>query len=270
MTLRNRVAFAETGLTVAYRASTEPQILEIRAKCPRKPPKTLAGMLFKVLTNCTSKGAGGGEEFAPGQVRFKHVSGPLNDNERAAAGPEWVWKVEVASLAPRYIRNIVEHLSLCGGGGCLLKSMSIIGELGLDDTPMSVRERDVVGWLADPLAWPRAWAKPPFDVKDVVSNGGVSIRLKMGAPITQELNDRVTNELLDAWSSEIAVYVARDGSGGRMIVRPSLSASKTTYAMHYNHFTFEPKPTRDMLVNMLVWFHDNACPIIEAELGFEA
>jgi hypothetical protein len=270
MKLRKRIAFAKKGLAVAYRASAESQVLEIRTKCGEKRGDSIAPMIFREMLNCTSKGIGGGAEFDPSAVRFKHLKGPVADDDAGAAGPEWRWKVEVASLSPRYMRNIVEQLSLCPGGDVLLETLSIQGTLKLDDTTMSVRESDVVGWLGDPLAWPGAWSSPGFKIKDVVSNGGVTIRLKMKGPVTPELTASISGELLDAWGSEIAVYVGRDGAGGRMGIRPKSTANKTTLVMHYDYFTFEPKPTRDMLVNVLAWFHANVSPIAEAELAFEA
>jgi hypothetical protein len=267
--LRSRLAFAPTGLSVAYRASPKPQLVEIVARCVRKPQrKVLAGLLFEHMARCIAKGAGGGREFAPAQVRFERLGGPLEEDDARSVGREWRWKVKVAGLSPRYVRNVVEHLSLCGGGDTPLESLSVRGELPLDDGPMSVREDDVLGWLTDVRAWPGAWPAPGFAVKDVVTKAGVAVRVTMAKPITADVTKRMKHELLEAWSAEIALYAARDGTRGGMS-QPSFWTRGATFELRYGQFTYEPGPTRDMLLNMLVWFHERVSPIAEVEMGFE-
>lgn len=266
MALRKRVLFAKKNLVVAYRASAEPQVLHIAVDIAAKYHGSAASKFFGFIDN-SQFGSLSGSEFLPSQSGATHLKGPMNDGDKGAEGPKYRWEAEVRAMSPMYIRNLVELFSLAGGSVQPTKSMSITGSLKVDDTPMSVREADVLPWLEDPDAWVGAYPAPPFKVKDIAQPSGVSLRLKLKGAATKEAYDALQTMLV-VWADEISIYLTAEDLPGAMQIMPQMAKSKTALTAHWPYFTFLAKPTRDLLVNMLIGFHEKHAKIAEAELGF--
>jgi len=258
--------FVDGNLTVAYRASAEPQTLDVHVKCAGKPMEVHAPMHARGIAKAATVGAIGGAEFHPTAGVAKLLSGPLDPP--ASEGPEWHYSFEVASMSPRYIRNIVHRMAYAGARTPPV-SMSIVGSLAIDDTPMSITERTIAAKIDDPYFFPEAWPKPPFAVQVVAPKPeGVTLKIKVAGSIEPPTKAAMV-QLVQSWSNHIALYLDGNGLPGRMVINPKTSNNKTTFTMFYNLFTFEPKPARDMLVNMLIHFHEKVAPLAEVELGFQ-
>src|SRR5262249_16178408 len=99
------------------------------------------------------------------------------------------------------------------------------------------------------------------------AKNGVTLRIKMVDPIEPGTKTAMGN-LLHAWANHIGLYLDPNGLPGRMVISPKMSNNKTTFTMFYNLFTYEPKPAREMLVNLLVYFHEKVSPVAQAEFEF--
>jgi hypothetical protein len=175
----------------------------------------------------------------------------------------------VSALSPAYIKNVVKRFALLGNVSNPVLSMRITGSLPLDTSPLSVSEAQVLPWLEDPRAWPAVWSAPPFEVVDHDIAGGVWLRLLFTDPTSVDTY-RAFTSLLYSWCSEVAYHPPAEEGGdpGVMQVMPQLARNHTTLSARYREFRYLGGPARDLIINMLVRFHHEVCPVSRVELGF--
>lgn len=266
-----RMEFAKDHLSVAYRGSLEKQALDIRLKIQSKAPGPTGVGVMMSLIRAINQGLAGGAEFHPAKGSAKHVSGPLKSDEPSARGPNFAWKLDVAGVSPLFVRTVIESLRVYGFPQPVV-SMSIAGALPLDDTALSIRERDVLPWLAswceDVGHYPKAWPTPSLPIKRIGSPRGASIRLKLaGGAVTKAITDKLVKHLGD-WTASVLWYPNASMSGpGKMDFIPKIAQSKAELTARYDVFDYVPGPTGDMLVNLIEHFHTKVAALGEATIA---
>ena len=266
-----RMEFAKDHLAVAYRGSLEKQTLDVRLKIPSKAPGPtgVGGML--AIVSAINEGLAGGAEFHPAKGRAKVLSGPLKSAAPGARGPSFAWKLEIAGVSPLFLRILIEAFRVFGFPQPVV-SMSITGSLPLDDTPLSIHEREILPWLAtwceDVTHYPKAWPAPSIPIKRIDGPRGASIRLKLaGGAVTKVIADNLIRHL-GAWTFSVLSYPNRSlGGPGHMQFIPKMAQSKTELTARFDDFDYVPGPNGDMLVNLLERFHTKVAPLAEATIA---
>jgi hypothetical protein len=260
--------FASRALRVSYCASAAPQELVIDVTAAAAPVAPFAGWSMQAVCAAINLGAAGGAVFPPAAGVAELVSGPWTELD--GAGPSYSWVLRVASVDPRFIRNMVEELRRSGFDQ-QVTWMSIQGALPLDGTSMSVREAEVRAWLDDPDAYPGTWPALPFAVRqgDRGASGLVG-HLRVAATSAIDVATRTRLEELSVhWLNSIrnvpSVYGGLvDFDPNRML--PHFAQSKTELRAQFPELPQLPAPSRAMLANMLARFHETVLPLAEVEL----
>lgn len=256
-------------LDVAYRGSTEPQILDVGVELAGPAELPLAPWAIGSLVDCINRGLAGGSEFAPVQGRAKLEAGPTGQEARPGPGelgPKYAFRLAVAGMSPRFVRVFADHLAASGHPHALL-SLSIVGSLPVDRSPLSVREDLLARWLDDPNAYPAAFREPGFRVvlKSVPRGATVRVRLAGGRmdDVAPELE-----ETFSAWQSAVLTYPnARQNGRGVMAPHASFARSRTELFAKVSLFDHAREPARAALVNALARFHAEIAPLAAVEVA---
>ncbi|WP_437765659.1 hypothetical protein WMF27_28740 [Sorangium sp. So ce281] len=267
MPLLDALDFVKTDLVVRYRASAEPQELSIDVKLARKAGKERAPQIVASLIDTITFGAAGGAEFAPWLGDAELISGPWDPPE--SLGPSLSYRLRVAAASPLYIRSMVENLRGVGFRS-KVKSMSILGSLAPDASPLSVHEGHVRAWLDDPTAHCGAWPEVPFPLKTRRTDETAELRVVLAKGLTPKLREDL--EVLSyAWLNAVDDYVDEDGEQvdlHRIDLRfPTFGRTKTEFRASFKEFLHVREPSRAVLSNMLVRFHHRVAKIAEAEIA---
>ncbi|MCA9622745.1 MAG: hypothetical protein KC731_27185 [Myxococcales bacterium] len=265
MNRQHRTAVTRGGLTVRYRASPEPQLVDISLALADPYPALKAQGVIEALLVAANAGAAGGAILSPLAGGGRLVAGPTDP--ASDEGPLWRWQVELAGVCPRYWRHFCDDASLAGGGTVALAQLGIVGQLPLDDTPMSLRENELGRWFEGLDTWAERWPSPPFRVLDVAQPAGVSCRLRFSVDTTVDLLVQV-EQLFDRWCLLVSPQYREDGFPGAMQLAPQIVRNRREIAAHHTFFKYAPGPPGDLLHNMLVRFHHDVAPIETVELGF--
>lgn len=269
MPLLDLLEFAPRGLSVAYRASSAPQEVAVALRTTRAGlEETACDILVEGLVEAVRRGAAGSDLFDPAAASARLVRGDLGGDTPALS-----FVLELAGVAPVFLRCVVEALRDAGGPGNPVEAMQIFGALALDDSPLSIREGQVLAWLDDPspAAYPRRWPHVPFAVRE-----GEAV----GAAITVRLADKVTRALdeelqatIFTWLELTNRYVNHYGepvasSPDHMArLMPRFARSGRELRVRIEEFTRATVPSRDVLVNMLASFHAAHARVTDVEIA---
>lgn len=259
MPILNALDFANKNLTVHYRGSLEPQELEIAVETGGPTQFDTAAIVMEIVSAVVNFGGAGSSVFPPTAGKWEVKKAPL---PKAKKGPNYKWLVEVAGVAPIYMRTIVEKLR-AAGHAAPVKAMRIVGSLPSDRGRNTITEDDVRNWLEDPRAYPEQWVDPGFPllVRDATNNS-VSVTLDVGKPIGPKMNDRL-KELFIRWKSATDEYVGVDGQSVHALHQlfPKFANTKTQFRAAIDSFIHVMVPSRNVLINMLSRFHTETAPI---------
>jgi hypothetical protein len=180
--------------------------------------------------------------------------------------------MDVTGVSPRFLPILIQSLSVTSFLTPVV-SMSIVGSLKLDDTSLSVRENEVLTWLAtrykDVAHYPKAWPKPSLPIDRIDSPRGGSIRLRLaGGVVTKAMAGRFF-KYLGAWGYSVHWYPNR-GMNGPGSMEYLVEHSKTELTARFETFDYVPGPTGDMLVNLIERFHTKVAPLAEATIALPA
>lgn len=270
MPILSFMEFANHSLRVKYRAAAEPQTLDVLVTVEAEPFAVYAPWAMTSIVESCNRGAAAGSLFAPSDCLMRVLSGPLTEQEAQAAGLHYAWKLEVASVAPEFIRLMVEELRRCGFDKRVV-SMDIRGSLPLDDTVASVDEKSIRGWLNGIDAYPGVTPQLPFryapgpkhpDRHDV----GFCVDLldPVLPPVLEQLE-----ELAVRWMNAVRNYASEDGAEVVVdlnITLPHCAAGGARFRALFQEFRHNAR-SADVLLNMLSRFHTTVAPIVAAEIS---
>lgn len=266
MPLLNELDFAATGLFVDYRASGAPQELVIEVEVSEPPEYPAAISSLATILKTINLGGAGGAIFPPSSCAARLLEGPWWQTEGDLA-TTYRWRLEVAAVAPRFLRNMVEELRRCGAQGSVV-SLRIAGALLPGDDALSVRQPQIRAWLDDPTAYPEAWPRLDFKLLRREARKGVPLRVRLSSMISAKLRDGL-EELAMGWKNAVRDYVDAFGNEVELdpFALPRFGKSKDEFRAWFEDFNHAPEPSLAMLCNMLTRFHETAAPIVEVEVG---
>jgi hypothetical protein len=267
MPLLSNLEFAKNDLIVAYRGSAEPQELTIELKTSGVAREEAAPQIIALFMGLSAFGGLGGDDFPPSASSVERISGPWDPPQ--SLGPHYHYVLKVAGVSPLFLRTLVEWLRWAGHKSRKTNHVSIVGSLLPDDTPLSVTETHVRAWLDDPKAYLKRWPKVPFPIKESPATG-VDLRLRVGAKVDAELREKFMGYCF-AWLNATQDYVTADGEEAELLPPakrfPKIGGSKSELSASFADYLNARDPAEDVLVNMLVHFHENVCPILEADIS---
>lgn len=246
-------------LDVAYRGSLESQMLDVVVKTDGAPELPLAQWAIESLVSCINRGLAGGAEFAPteGQAVLEKAESLPNVQS---------FRMVLRAVSPRFMRVIVEHLA-ASAHPHRVTSISIFGSLPTDATPLSVREPQVVAWLADAEAYPRAFPNPPFRVTMKHIPRGATLKVMVAGGRLEEVAPAL-EEAFSAWQTAVLTYptLAKQGRG---FAAPHATFARTRTELFAKLALFDHtrEPARNALVNALARFHATVAPIAAVEIA---
>ncbi|MEZ4447375.1 MAG: hypothetical protein R3B72_50330 [Polyangiaceae bacterium] len=257
---------AQGGLRVAYRASPTVQDLDVLIVARGVPSKGAANWYLQNLVDVVNAGGAGGSLFPPSNGFMEMTAGPTSDAEALRADHRATFRV--ASVAPLFLRTIVEDLRYVNVEEPVVE-LSIAGSLPVDDTDLSVTERDVRGWLDDPLAYLPAWPSPGFPIDFDDPREGAGLRIVLEDPITPALRDAL-EELSVRWLCAIRNYVGFDGrevEPNPGLQLPRFGQGRREFRAAFDEFRWARQSSRDVIVNLLTRFHERVARIAEVEVA---
>jgi hypothetical protein len=263
--------FTKNNLRIRYRASAEPQELDVDIRTRGIIPIDFAGVALRRIMDIVTFGAAGSSVFAPSVGAAKVLSGPpLAPIGLPSYGPDYHWTLEVAGIAPVTFRTFVEQLRISGGYLVPVESLSLTGSLPLGDTPLSITEQQVKSWLDDPKAYAEEWPAPGFTVLRGDVAEGATLRILLADEITAELSEALKTICL-AWVNVTSEYVSESGDLVRVLPDlkdlPLFGLGKRELSARYRAFPRRRAPSRAVIVNMLERFHQTVAKIVEVEVG---
>ena len=257
-----------TTLDVGFRASAEPQTLDIRVKTGGVAELPLAPWAIGSLIECVNRGLAGGAELAPWTGSAALEAGPTGEGaeQPGERGPDYAFRLRVAGISPRFVRSIVESLASCARPQACL-GVVVVGSLPLDGSPMSVRSSQVAEWLEDAGAYPQAWGSPGFRLVDEVAARGAAVRVTLRSARVDEVAVELERSI-EAWLSAI-LTMPNLAKTARGCAAPQAVFARTgaDFLARLELFDHAPGPARAALVNALAWLHARVTPIAEARIA---
>jgi hypothetical protein len=185
-------------------------------------------------------------------------------------GPSYRFEFPHAAFAPVMLRLMIEELRWIGLDQAV-EGMVIRGSLALDDSPLSITEREVKGWLDDPTAYPKVWPELGFRVSDRSAVKGAFVRVRFTQDLPRELWD-LADDVVDGWFEVLGNYVSESSHevvpippGG--YVRPESAFARREVVYRLEKFPYVKKPSRDLLLNTLCRFHHEVASIESVEVA---
>jgi hypothetical protein len=265
MPILNWLEFTEKKLAVSYRASAEPQQVDIDLVLNHVAGVPRAWTSISSIVGYINGGMGGSDVFAPSAGQAELLT-PFQ--EKGVRGPKYHYKLRMASAAPIFIRTIVEELRGAGWQEPI-KSLKIIGSLPTDASDLSVTETRVRDWLEDPTAYARRWSKLGFAARQEDKGAaGVTFRMVFGKPLTVALKGKLRDRVL-SWHNMSDLYVNPAGKFERIKLGqalPRYAFTKREMTVRIERFDRTHEPASALLVNMLQRVHDELIPIGNVEL----
>ena len=250
-------------LDVAYRGSLESQTLDVVVKTDGPPELPLAQWAIESVVSCINRGLAGGAEFDPSQgqalLERAEPGSTLQPNVQS-------FRMVVRAMSPRFVRVIVEHLAASAHPN-RVTSISVFGTLPTDVTPLSCREPQVMAWLDDADAYPRAFPNPPFQVTLKHIPRGATMKVTVAGGRLEEVAPAL-EETFSAWQTAVLTYPTL-GKKGRGVSAPhaSFARTRTELFAKLSLFDHTRAPARDALVNALMRFHATVAPIASVEIA---
>jgi len=260
------VDYIDKTLSVAYRASEEPQelLFEVQFSKPREPRVTLADINFDLVR----RGIAGDQHFDPAKGALEILEGDPNTLEPSTLHS---YRLRVAHVSPLFIRQLATFpwgLGIPPNPPNIPERITIRGSLPLDDSPLSVREGDIVRWLRDPQCFSDAWEKVDFKVTQARVRRGLTIRLRL-TDVATEQQEKVFEEGVGFLSM---VYMclpnfAKDGDYRLYTLLPSILRGERELSARYGFFDVDPTAAADHIINYVHRFSKEVAPVQELVLG---
>lgn len=256
------------ALDIAYRASDAPQIVDVRVALDGEAAVPLGPWAISSLVRCVNRGLAGGADFAPWAGAAKIEAGPTGEGEPAPGelGPTWAWRLSLAGVSSRFLRVLVENLA-ASGRPSRVRSISIVGTLPPDGSPLSARDRDVAAWLEDADAYPGAWSNPGFAVSTRSIPRGATMRVTLAGKTTDEVGGEL-EELFSAWQDAVLTYPnAARTTRGVMDPHATFARSRVEVFAKVGLFDHAREAPRAALLNALARFHATTAKIAQVEIA---
>jgi hypothetical protein len=250
-----KLEYVHKNLSVAYRSSLERQRIDIQMTSSEM---SSAYVQMLALVRHINSGAASGSEFPPESSFAKIIRDTPDKN-----GPNYDWQLEIAGMSPKFIRQFVERLRGVSRKGYAM-SLAIRGSFALDESPLSVTEREVIAWLDDPNAYPGAWPSPGFPVEREFPPKGASVRVRLAGKANKKILSGFRN-VLAIWSNlTLEFFDAKGEQMGRSDFNPSIAASGVELSARYGIFDRVREPSAAALINLLGRLHHDVAPIEKA------
>lgn len=262
---RERLEFVPDGLSVAYRASAEPQIVRVRF-VSKSPPSQNDVLRFQSLLDAVEGGLAGGAEFAPWASKMEYGGPP--SVETTALGTATLIPLKVRAVSPLFVRHMVEELRYLGGDAGIVE-LSIFGDLAPDGGPLSVREADVRAWLDDPNAFPGRYSSLGFPYRVDRRARGATLRVTLGEPLTSDASDWLEGAYC-AWLAGIRRWVTttgvdpEDDAVGEL---PRIGVRRDEFWVWSRDLFRSRGPAADALLNALGKVHAERVKLAEVVVG---
>ena len=143
--------YIKTGLSISYRGSPEPQLVQVRFKLSQAAPNGLTPHRVSMFVAHVKLGAYGGAEFAPESGDASLVEGSFDVVGPGSRGPDFAWTLRLAGVSPHAWRVFVDLPSK------LFEQCEIVGDLAPSDPATSVVTSQLVAWIQDPKHYPGRW-----------------------------------------------------------------------------------------------------------------
>ena len=246
---------AGVSLDVAYRGSAEPQTLDIGIELAGEAELPLAPWAIGRFVAAINRGLAGSADFAPASGRAV-----LEADAPKPLGPSYTFRLEVTGVSPIFLRVLVEKLAGCGHPHAL-EAISIVGSLPPDGTRLSVRDRELRGWLAEPGAYPLVWPEPGFDVETRPAPRGASVKVALAQSNVDEVGEEL-EATISTWHSVLLGY-GDARRRGRGVSEPHATFARTRRDLFakIGLFDHDRGPARAALVNTLARFHVAIAPL---------
>jgi hypothetical protein len=266
MPLLNALDFAADRLLVSYRASPEPQNVTLHFEL--KGASNGQPIAFFAIWSQIHLGMAGSDVFAPTACDATRPHGKFLSQGRVTPKEYKVVLTDVRGVAPIHLRLLIERLRMVGGN-TELASLDIRGDLPVDESPLSVSERQVRQWLDDPAAYPRRWPKLSFPVEEKEFTGkGVSAHIGFAdAPDDQKKADLEMRVL--EWRNAAVNYVSDDGEFVPQKLGPTMPKvvwKKSEAVASIELFEHAREPSMNLLLNVLERAHHEIGPITHVTL----
>jgi hypothetical protein len=263
MILSPKLTVSSSQISARYRASPEPQAVDMEITTSTSRPLEMMGVFFKIWIKAMNQGGGGSDMFSPLDGKAKLLSEPAAD----FAGTSFAWRFSLQSIAPIALRDVMARLSLQPRGGGFIEHFRLVGSLPLDDSPLSVSERDFLRWFDDTSAYPKLWGgAAPFEIVGQEIENAARIRVTLTGGTTPELQS-AWNDQLGVWTMLISLYPDRFLKAWGQSATPNRARNKSQLTATYPLFTFDIDPPRNTLITMMIWFHHNVSAIKKLEIA---
>lgn len=265
MPLLNRLEFAQHNLRVAYRSSLEPQVMTIDIGTAGRALRPLAGGYIWAVRRWLRSGVAGSDVFPPWLPWIEKGVEPETYEEET--GPSYHFEFPHAGFAPPMIRLLVELFRKIGVNQPV-EGMVLKGSLPLDDSPLSITEREVKRWLDDPTAYPKVWPELGFEVIDRSAGKGAFVRMRLASDFSRDAWD-MAHDPINEWFEVLTDYVSE---ATHEVVPTQHHAPESAFARRevvyrLEKFPYVKKPSRDLLLNTLCRFHHEVARIESVEVA---
>jgi hypothetical protein len=252
------MGFVFDKLELRYRASPEPQVLRVRSRYASPLERGNQNDVFAWAAE--RNGLGGGAEFAPSAVRMKALAGDFASLKGGpVTGTDFSFDFEVASLSPKYLRNMIESMRPC-------VSLSMVGDLPLDDTPLSITELDMQKWVPSGAkeTYLGLYEPVPFPVEEGTLTKGASLRIFFEGPLDPGLVDRPAGlawRMSSVTGRMVFLLDPTETKVGSLALVPRLSKGTADLAVKWERFNVVHEPARALLLNMCTHIHETVQPV---------
>ena len=261
MILNPKLAVTPSQISVRYRATPEPQEIEMEVTTSVARPLGMMHNLFRPWISAVNQGGGGSDVFSPLDGKAKMIAAPPPDPSTTFA-----WRFSLQSVAPIALRDVMTRLNTMPEGFGFIEHFRLSGSAPLDDSPLSVTERQFLGWFDDVHAYPKQWPTVPFEVVGQEIEKSARIRVTLAGATSPEVEQHL-NGHLGAWTMLIRQYPDRFLKAWGESALPKFARNKSQITATYPLFTYDIDPVRDTLINMMIWFHHKVAAIKKLELA---
>ena len=258
---RLRFAYDPKAFSLSYRASEEPQLLDIDLLAKGKVFPFPPTITLQAWIDHANLGFAAGAEFPPSDTRVEQVSGRRLTDAGDSMGPAYRFGLSVSCVSPFYLRNLVDRLST-PSATVDVAHLRITGTLRVDDSPLSVTSERMQKWLKDRAAYPGRPSMLPFALVERSVKRGRRVRVTfVRAPSAEQL--RSFQLLTSHWRNAIARYpdVAGDAPGSTSFGVQQVTQEGSVVTTELTKFLYAPAPAIDSLLGALVRFHAETLPI---------
>lgn len=263
------MSFANSGLSLSYRGSPKPQVLQIAMTIPWPPHGVLGDSgpsSIETLVDGINRGIAGGATFDPLAGKARLLSGPKY-GRKVPKACDYEWKVEVAGLCPKALRLLIEELASVSNKAYRASALSIQGALPPDGSESSVTTPQMLGWLERPEVYPGRWPNIPFELVERTWKKSPVLKLTFAEPATEEAADELEVRLdtVKFFGFTLPAASHKD-KGWHDDVKLERKGNLLTVGLP--KFTYDSRPFSALIVNMLVRYHAEVAALARVETAF--